>query len=59
MNNNPNRGDSRKEKEMSAITRATSVVVLFTLGVAWAAWAAESPRQVVAASAGHGTGAQR
>lgn len=55
----PNPGRNRKEKEMSAITRATSVAVLFTLGVAVAPWATESPRQVVAASAGHGTGVQR
>ena len=38
MNNNPNRGGSRKEKQMNAITRATSVAVLVTLSLALAAW---------------------
>ena len=37
MNINPNRGNSHKEKQMNAITKATSVAVLFTLGLALAA----------------------
>ena len=41
MNSNLNRGSSRKEKQVNAITRATSVAVLVTLGLALAARAAE------------------
>jgi len=37
MNINPSRGSSRKEKQMNAITRTTSVAVLVTLGLALAA----------------------
>jgi len=43
MDNNPDRGSSRKEQQMSAITRTTSVAVRVTLGLALAAWAAEPP----------------
>lgn len=41
MNINPSHGGSRKEKRMNAITKATSVAVLVTLGLTLAAWAAE------------------
>ncbi len=37
MNNNPNRGSSRKEKRMNVITKTTLVAVLVTLGLALAA----------------------
>lgn len=58
-NSNPNHGRIRKEKQMNVITKATSVAVLVTLGLALAAECEVSPRQVVAASAGDGTGGQR
>jgi len=44
MNSNPNRCGSSKEKQMNAITKATSVAVLVTLGLALATWAAEPPK---------------
>jgi hypothetical protein len=44
MKSNPDRGGSRKEKQMNAITRTASVAVLVTLGLALAAWAAEPPK---------------
>jgi len=34
MNSNPNHGSGRKEKQMNAITKATSIAVLITLGLA-------------------------
>ena len=44
MNSNPNRGNSRKEKKMNAITKTTPVAVLVALGLALTAWAAEPPK---------------
>ena len=44
MNSNPNRDSSRKEKKMNAITKATLVAVLVTLGLALGARAAETPK---------------
>ena len=44
MNNNPNHGSSRTEKQMNVITKATSVAVLVTLGLSLTAWAAETPK---------------
>ncbi len=44
MNNNPNRGNSRKEKKMNLITKALSLAVPVTLGLTMTAWAAEPPR---------------
>jgi len=41
MNSSPNRCGSSKKKQMSTITKATSVAVLFALGLALAARAAE------------------
>jgi len=41
MNHNPNPGGSRKEKQMNAFTKATSVAVLVVLGLALMASAAE------------------
>ena len=41
MNINPNRGGSRKEKQMNGITKATSLAVLIALGLTLAAQAAE------------------
>jgi len=46
MNSTPNRGSSRKEKQMRLITKTTSVAMLVTLGLALAAWAAEPPKPV-------------
>ena len=43
MSNNLNRDSSHKEKLMNAITKATSIAVLVTLGLALAAGAAELP----------------
>jgi hypothetical protein len=37
MNSTPNRGNSRKEKRMNAITKATLVAILITLGLVPAA----------------------
>ena len=51
MNNNPYHGTSRKEKQMNAITKATFVAVLVTLGLALAALAAEAPPPVFARDA--------
>ncbi len=45
MNNNPNRGDSRKEKQMNATTRTASAAVLIALGLSLGVQAAESPKQ--------------
>ena len=39
VNSTPNRGNSRKKKQMNVITRTTSVAVLVTLGLALTAWA--------------------
>ena len=44
MNGNLNRGGSPKEKQMNAITKATSVAVLVALGLTLAASAAEPPK---------------
>ena len=44
ININPNRGRSRKEKQMNAITKATSVTILVMLGLTQAAQAAEPPK---------------
>ena len=41
MNNNPNRGNSRKEKKMNVITKTTPLAVLVALGLTLTAWAAE------------------
>jgi len=46
MNSTPNRCGRRKEKQMNAITKATSVAVLFALGLALGALAAEAPSPV-------------
>jgi hypothetical protein len=43
MNINPNRGNSRKEKKMNVITKALSLAVPVTMGLALAAGAAETP----------------
>ncbi len=42
---NPNVGHSRKEKQMNAITKITSLAVFATLGLALAAGAAEPPKE--------------
>jgi hypothetical protein len=43
MNNNPNRGSSRKEEKMNIITKTTSIAVLVALSLALSIWAAEPP----------------
>ncbi len=49
-NNNPNRGNSRKEKKMNTITKTMSVAVLVALGLTLTTWAAEPlPRRMTAA----------
>ena len=50
MSSNPNHGSSRKEKQMSAITKATLVAVLVALGLALAAGAAEPPKSAARAA---------
>ena len=44
MNSDPNRGNSRKENPMNAITKAMSVAMLVTLRLTLTAWAAEPPK---------------
>ena len=44
MNINPNCGNNRKEQQMNAITKTTSVAVLVALGLALVAGAAEPPK---------------
>lgn len=44
MNNNPNRGNNRKEQKMNVITKTMSVAVLVALGLPLTTWAAEPPK---------------
>jgi len=44
MHINPDHGESRKEKSMNFITKATSVAILVTLGLSLAARTAEPPK---------------
>jgi hypothetical protein len=48
---NLNRGGSRKEKRMNAITKTTPVAVLVALGLTLTTWAAEPPASTTAAPA--------
>jgi len=54
MNGNPNHRSSRKEKQMNAITKGTSVAVLVTLSLVLAAGAAEPPKSESSAGAARG-----
>jgi len=44
MNSDPNRSGSRKEKQMNAITKTTSVAVLVALSLSLTTWAVELPK---------------